>query len=156
MSEEERARLEHELRLEMLRQDWSAVEAEIEDRINARALAQAELLRGNAFTNVLAAVHRPLWSLVTLGLFVANVIGPVLGWPEFRLGEIERDIMRTVIIFYFGGRTVEKSVQLIRGAGAVPSAGPPQVPPPPLPPRPTPSRPAVPTSAPSVREPERW
>jgi len=113
MSESERATLEHEIRLTMMKYDWSEFESEIQDRINARSLAQAELQRGNAVTNMLAALHRPAWSFTVLAMFVANVIGPVLGWPELRIGEIEKDIMRTVIIFYFGGRTVEKVSQVI-------------------------------------------
>lgn len=143
MDEESRVRLEQELKLTVMEYDWSELEAEIQDRADARALAQKELDKGNAFTNVLAALHRPTWSFVMLGLFVASVLDKALGLPEIVLGQAEQEIMRTVIIFYFGGRSVEKAINIVKNGSA------PKLPLPKLQPAPPPRRPLPPKSQPT-------
>ena len=80
---------------------------EVQDRISARRLAERELRRGSAFTNFLAAIHRPIWSLVTLGVFVFSIVAPSFGW-KVELTDVHKSIIMTVIIFYFGGRSTEK------------------------------------------------
>lgn len=108
MSEEERAKIEAEMTRALMSADMTRVEKEIEDRVSARELAAADVARGNAFTTVLAATHRPLWSLVVLGIFAFRLVAPYAGYPMYPLHDVEVDIMKTVIYFYFGGRTIEK------------------------------------------------
>lgn len=115
MSEEEKAKLEQELTLAVMQQDWQRFEKEIQDRISARELAKSELEKGNAFTNILAATHRPIWSFVTLGLFVWSIVSGQFGLPPVELTDIHKSIMQTVIIFYFGGRSIEKAITTIKG-----------------------------------------
>lgn len=113
MSEEDRARLDTEMWKTLMNADWKQYEKEIEDRVSARQLAQTELLKGTAITTMLAALHRPIWSFVTLGLFAWSMIGPQLGLPNIVFTEIHQNIMTTVIIFYFGGRSLEKSLTIV-------------------------------------------
>jgi len=116
MSEGERAQMEAALTAELLKADWSRFEAEVQDRIDARGLAKAELDKGNAFTTILAATHRPIWSFCILGLFAWTLLAKPLGFPDVPLSDVHKDIMQTVIIFYFGGRSVEKVMDKIGGA----------------------------------------
>lgn len=115
MSEEERLKAEKEMTLSLLNADWQRLEKEIEDRVSARALAEKELDKGNALTNIAAAVHRPLWSFAMLGIFIWTLISTQLGLPAVTLSDVHKDIMQTVIIFYFGGRSVEKVFTTIKG-----------------------------------------
>ncbi len=112
MSEKERAEAETQLRLALMQADWTKVEKEFEDRMSARLLAEKELEKGNAFTNMLAAVHRPLWSLTCLLLFAWIVLGPQFGLPPLALPPLVETVYITVIQFYFGGRTLEKIVSM--------------------------------------------
>lgn len=107
MSEEARAKLEQELLLTMMSLDWASAEKEVEDRVSARVLAQEELKRGNALTNVLAALHRPTWSFAMLALFIVSVIDQFFG-RQIEISIEQWDVFQTVLKFYFGGRTVEK------------------------------------------------
>ena len=107
LSEEELRKLEVEAEAQAHRLWLEKYSLEVQDRVSARELAKWELKRGSALTNMLAAIHRPMWSLVTLGLFVLTVVGPVWGW-SLQLTDVHKSIMMTVIIFYFGGRTTEK------------------------------------------------
>jgi len=115
MSEEERRKLEVEASLEVQKLMMDKYKLELEDIVSARKLAEAELSRGSAFTNILAALHRPLWSIVTLLLFSWSLLSTQLGLPEIHLTELHKDIMQTVIVFYFSGRSVEKVVSKSRG-----------------------------------------
>ena len=115
MSEEERRKLEVEASLEVQKLMMDKYKLELEDIVSARKLAEAELSRGSAFTNILAALHRPLWSIVTLLLFSWTLLSTQLGLPEIHLTELHKDIMQTVIVFYFSGRSVEKVVSKSRG-----------------------------------------
>lgn len=115
MSEDDKAKLEQQLTLAIMQQDWQRFEKEIEDRVSARELAKTELDKGNAFTNMLAAMHRPIWSIVMLAVFVWTIISGQFGLPSIMLTDIHRDIMQTVIIFYFGGRSAEKITNTIKG-----------------------------------------
>lgn len=104
MSEEKKS----QFRIKFAELASKEVSKEVEDRVSARLLAQKELARGNSLTNLLAAVHRPIWSLVTLSIFIYSAIGVSLGGPEVLLTPLHKSIMQTVVIFYFGGRSIEK------------------------------------------------
>lgn len=110
MSEGDRASLERELTLAVMAADWKSVEAEYADRNSARDLAKADIASGNALTGALAAGVRPLWGI---GAFVLVAYYVVTG------AEIKpaiQSIVETVIVFYFGGRVVEKVTPTISGA----------------------------------------
>lgn len=87
----------------------------IADVQGARDLAGKESENAPGWTKVLTVTHRPVWSFAILGIFGWTVIAPYFGWPIIPLTEIHKDIMQTVIIFYFGGRSVEKVMTTIKG-----------------------------------------
>ncbi len=84
------------------------------DMQNARALAVSESEGGPAWANVLKVTHRPMWSFIMLAVFSWTILAPYIGYPQIPLTEIHKSIMQTVIIFYFGGRSLEKSISMIK------------------------------------------
>jgi hypothetical protein len=85
----------------------------IADVQGARELALEESKGAPPWAKILTVTHRPIWSFIMLGIFAWTVVAPYVGYPVIPLTEIHKDIMQTVIIFYFGGRTVEKSLELV-------------------------------------------
>lgn len=81
----------------------------------ARDLAGKESEGGPEWAKVLTVTHRPVWSFVMLGVFVWTVIAPSAGFFSIPLTPIHKEIMQTVIIFYFGGRSIEKAVGIVKG-----------------------------------------
>ncbi|HEA70993.1 MAG TPA: hypothetical protein ENH98_03600 [archaeon] len=108
MSEQEKLKLERSINTELLSIDFKKMEKEIEDRASARALAKEELKNGTAFTAFLAAFHRPLWSIVCLVIYTWTMISPSFNFPDIEFTGLHKDVMMTVVIFYFGGRSIEK------------------------------------------------
>lgn len=107
MSEADAAKLQADMTLELLKQDWGKIEAEYEDRASARQLATADIAKGNAFTGILAAFVRPAWGFGALAMVGYSVIyGVTISSPL-------QEIIQTVLFFYFGGRTIEKVVPTI-------------------------------------------
>ncbi len=109
MSEAESAKVQADITLELMKQDWAQVEAAYADRKDARALAAQDIANGNALTTFLAATVRPLWGL---GAFV------LVGWCTWKQlpipGALE-NIIEMVLGFYFGGRVVEKIMPTVAG-----------------------------------------
>jgi len=93
-------------------QESKAATADIE---NARALAMKESEGAPPWANVLKVTHRPLWSFIMLAIFAWTILAPYLGYPVIPLTEVHKSIMQTVIVFYFGGRSVEKCTSMIKG-----------------------------------------
>ena len=116
MGEKEKLQLENSINKEMVKADWKRMEKEIEDRASARALATNELKSGTVFTSFLAAFHRPLWSIVCLVIYAWTMISPSFGFPDINFTGLHKDVMMTVIFFYFGGRSVEKVFDIIKGS----------------------------------------
>lgn len=112
MDEKERA----EVRLEAERLAVEEYKVAMADVQGARELAEREVSGAPAWTRALAATHRPAWSFFALGIFAWTVIAPYLGYPGIGLTGAQTDIMKTVIVFYFGGRSVEKAISTVRGA----------------------------------------
>jgi hypothetical protein len=112
IGEKDRLEIEKELELKMRAYDWAKVEKEYEDLVSARLLAEKELEKGNATTNALAALHRPIWSLACLGLFLFTALTTTFNLPKIELDETHKAIMMAVITFYFGGRTIEKLMEM--------------------------------------------
>lgn len=108
MSEEDRAKLEQELQLAIMKQDWTNVEKEFADRADARALAKADVEKGNWFSNILAATVRPVWGYASLIVVIYPYVAGALGLPAVALDEATKSIVQLVICFYFGGRSVER------------------------------------------------
>jgi hypothetical protein len=113
MSEEEKAKF----RLEAEKLAIEEYKIAIADVQGARALAAEEAANAPGWTRVLTVTHRPAWSFLVLFLFSWTVLAPYLGYPTIELSSVHKDLMQTVIIFYFGGRTVEKAVEMVKGRG---------------------------------------
>lgn len=110
LSEKER----EELKLEARRIASEEYRAASVDSQSARDLAVKEAWpQAPYWTRVLTVTHRPIWSYAALSLFVWTVLAPYLGFGEFSLSEIHSEIMKTVIIFYFGGRSLEKTAETV-------------------------------------------
>ena len=114
MSEADQAKLTQELQLELMKADWSAVEKEYADRADARALAKADMEHGNAFTSLLAASVRPIWGLSSLVVVAYPYLAGALEWPSVTIDDNTKTIIQTVIVFYFGGRTLERVLPSMR------------------------------------------
>lgn len=110
MNESDRINLEQQLTLELMKADWKQVEAEYADRNSARELGKADIAAGNALTGFLSATVRPLWGIGAFVLIAYSVIaGYVITTPI-------QAIIETVLMFYFGGRVIEKITPAISGA----------------------------------------
>lgn len=128
MGELDAAKMKQEITLALLTQQGTEVLKEFEDRADARALAQKDAEKGNAFTNMLSATVRPFFGYLCMTAFIvplavryaAVFAGYVLTPAQVELltpNQIEKEIILTVIYFYFGGRTVEKGIALWKGKG---------------------------------------
>ncbi len=111
MSEEERVKF----RMEAEKLAIDEFNAAIADVQGARELAVKESGGAPPWTKVLTVTHRPAWSFLMLALFSWTVLAPYFGFPRMVLSDVHRDIMQTVIVFYFGGRSIEKTVSTVWG-----------------------------------------
>jgi hypothetical protein len=116
MTEAERKQVEGELAIELLKADWSRLEAEFKDRADARALAAADASRGNAATMILSAMVRPVWGFSALIVVAYPYLAGALDLPAVTIDDATKDIVQTVIMFYFGGRTAEKIASVVRAS----------------------------------------
>lgn len=110
ISEAEKATIQQNLTLELAKMDLQSVEAEYADRNSARLLAAADIAKGNAFTGALAAIVRPLWGIGTF-VIVAYSVG-----SGYEIKAPLQAIIETLLMFYFGGRVIEKVSPHITGA----------------------------------------
>lgn len=116
MSDADKANLQQQLTLELMKADWAGIEKEFGDRADARALAKADVDKGNWFTNVLSATVRPFFGYVVMAAFFTSLVTPLIpGMPTLVITDIQKEIMLSVIYFFFGGRTVEKGLALWTG-----------------------------------------
>ena len=113
MGEKER----EEMKLEARRLATEEYKTAIADVQGARELASREAEGSPGWTKALAATHRPAWSFLTLAIFAWTVAAPYAGFGVIPLTEIHKDIMQTVIVFYFGGRSIEKAIGYMKGGG---------------------------------------
>lgn len=113
ISDFDRVTIENELRKDLEKIDWKKYQSEVEDRASARLLDQKAIEKGNAFTTALSALHRPIWSLGCFAIFAWTIISPQFGLPSIDLNEMHKGIMQSVIMFYFGGRSIEKVASII-------------------------------------------
>ncbi len=111
MGEEEKLKIRLEAEMLALREYESAM-AGLQ---GARELAGKEAYGAPFWTRVLTVTHRPIWSFLMMGIFGWTILAPYIGYPQIFFDEIHKDIMQTVIIFYFGGRTIEKAVGVVWG-----------------------------------------
>lgn len=84
------------------------------DAASARELAGKESDGAPGWTKILTVTHRPAWSFLVLGIFAWTIAAPYLGWPVIPLSDVHKEVMIVVITFYFGGRSLEKIVSMIR------------------------------------------
>lgn len=110
MSEEDKAKFQIEALKMAQDQDWKSIQAEYDDRNNARSLAEKDIAKGNAVTGILAATVRPAWGYGALVLVAYSVIG------GFVISSPLQDIIQTVLFFFFGGRTLEKIIPTVSDA----------------------------------------
>lgn len=110
MSESERAALAQQLQLEIMKLDWQGVAADYADRNSARTLAAADIAKGNAFTSFLSAIVRPLWGIGTFTVVAYSVLS------NYVISAPLQAIIETTLMFYFGGRVVEKITPHVAGA----------------------------------------
>lgn len=111
LGEKEREELKNEAR-RIAAEEYRAA---AEDSKSARELAAKEaILAAPVWTAVLTVTHRPAWSFAVLALFAWTILAPYLGFEGLALTEAHSEIMKTVIIFYFGGRSLEKTAEIIR------------------------------------------
>lgn len=116
MSETDAAVMQQQITLELMKADWGGVEKEYADRLSARELAKADVDKGNWFSNILAATIRPFFGFVVMGAFVFSFAQPYIpGAPPLPITDIQKEIILSVIYFYFGGRTVEKGIAMWKG-----------------------------------------
>lgn len=107
--------------------EHEALKIEVEDRQDARGMAKEEIKETKdvpPWTKILTVIHRPIWSLLVLLLFAVTVLAPYVGWygagPDgkpmiIEIPPAQKEIMKTVIMFYFGGRSAEKIVKEAKG-----------------------------------------
>jgi hypothetical protein len=107
ISEAEQAQLAQALQLEIMAMDWKGIEAEFKDRDSARNLAAQEIAKGNAWTSAAAAMVRPLWGIGCFLLVAYSVLA------SYEITPVLRSIIETVLMFYFGGRVIEKVLPTI-------------------------------------------
>lgn len=111
ISEAEKMQLQLEMQKAMQEYDWKSVEKEYDDRNSARILAAADVAKGNWFSTVLAATIRPFFGYIVMGAFVYTFVAPYIpGAPPAPINDLQKEVMTTVIYFYFGGRTIEKGM----------------------------------------------
>jgi hypothetical protein len=93
---------------QLFRHDWAPIEAEIADRTQARGLAATAIqTAGKGWQLALTVIHRPIWSLAVLAVYVAS-------WAfEKPMSDLHKDVALRVIEFYFAGRTIEKISSII-------------------------------------------
>ncbi len=113
MSEKEREEFRQKAR-ELAVEEYRTAIADVNA---ARELAGKEAEGSPAWTRVLTVTHRPAWSFLMLGMFMWTVAAPYLSFPVIPLSEIHKDIMQTVIVFYFGGRSIEKAATVVWSRG---------------------------------------
>ena len=111
MGEKEKA----DFRLEAERLSVEECKAAMKDVQGARELAGKESENGPGWTKVLTITHRPAWSFLMLFIFVWTIAAPYAGFPVIPMSEVHKDVMQTVIIFYFGGRSIEKAAGIVWG-----------------------------------------
>lgn len=114
-SEIDRLRVEQATTEFIMTQEGQKAMAEFADRASARQLAEADVARGNWASNFLAATVRPIWGYCSLVVVAYPYLAGALGWPAVTLDNATKDIVQMVIMFYFGGRTIEKVLPLVMG-----------------------------------------
>lgn len=126
MSDADKANLQQQLTLELMKADWAGIEKEYQDRADARALAKADVDKGNWFTNVLSATVRPIFAYVAMvAFFVPMAVRMTTAFlhhaftdaqlAAISLNPIEQQIVLSIVYFYYGGRTVEKGLAIWTG-----------------------------------------
>ncbi|MBI5887072.1 MAG: hypothetical protein HZB85_10915 [Deltaproteobacteria bacterium] len=104
MTEEKKAEI-RQAELSLAMEQYKLAIADVQ---GGRELAAKESDGAPAWTKALTVTHRPAWSFAMLGIFGWTVVAPYFSFPVISLTEVHKDIMQTVIIFYFGGRSIEK------------------------------------------------
>ena len=115
MSEAEKAELVLKAQEQVYQHNWQPILKHYEDIANARALAANDTARGNWASNFLAATVRPAYGYWSLAILTVLVMGKEARFidPSPETMELIKDVVKTVIFFFFGGRTIEKVSDMI-------------------------------------------
>lgn len=109
-------KVREELKVEAKRIAVEEYKTAVLDLQGARELAAKEAQKtAPEWTSVLTVTNRPAWSFLMLVIFTWTIFAPYMGFPQIPLSSVHKDIMETVIIFYFGGRSVEKAAGIVWG-----------------------------------------
>lgn len=109
MSEEERKKLEMEAEALSTKLLMERYAQEVEDVINARALAIKENENAPFLVRLIRGLFRPLAGFTCLVVWAYTVISPTFGGPELKLGQMDYFVILTVFSFFFGLRYFEKT-----------------------------------------------
>lgn len=101
MSQEEQTKVQQEVMMALMQQDWKSIEAQYADVANARNLAATDISHGNALSTFMSSIVRPIWGL---GGFVLVAYS---WWTHSAIDPAFQAIITTVLEFYFGGKIVE-------------------------------------------------
>lgn len=88
----------------------AAIAQEVNDRDSARKLAAQDAQAAPAWASAAAAFVRPAWGFGSLVLYSAHVLG------GYAISPLAANACELVIMFYFGGRTIEKLTPFITKA----------------------------------------
>lgn len=102
ISEGQAAELAQAIVMAMIDKITGMAEAEVKDRMNARELAAREAEKAHPMALVLSALVRPAWGFLGLAMFFES-------WRRgVAIDLVHKEILITVIEFYFGGKVIEK------------------------------------------------
>jgi hypothetical protein len=108
LSEEERRKLEMEAEALSAKLLMDKYAQEVEDVVNARALAIKENENAPFLVRLIRGLFRPLAGFTCLIVWAYTIVSPTFGGPELKLGQMDYFVILTVFSFYFGLRHLEK------------------------------------------------
>ncbi|HDD53078.1 MAG TPA: hypothetical protein ENF32_03295 [Thermosulfidibacter takaii] len=110
MSEEERKKLEMEAAAQATQLFLERYSKEMEDVMNARSLAMVEAQNAPWLVRLLRGLVRPIIGFGCATIWGYNVLAPqFLNQPRIPLNQWDYFVIMSVLSFYFGLRTFEKT-----------------------------------------------
>lgn len=119
IDEATKEKLKAELRLELAKMDFSAYEKQIDDQVDARALAKVEAEKAPWLIRIFNGVVRPYGGFISLTVFFYTILYAHLGKFTQKYWGITLDklefvdwqwiILLSIIGFFFGLRELSKS-----------------------------------------------
>jgi len=116
MTEEEYERQLLDFEKEIHKMAIEKYKLEVEDIKSARELAKQEIISAPKWSKAIASLVRPIWALGAFFLFAWSIFASSLGLPKIEFNDLHATIIKTIVFFYFGLRSVEKVLQLKWGS----------------------------------------